>query len=119
MATHAEQALSFSPVQAIEYVVDCAAPHALPSQQNVSEWTGQNNFAQVYATRGRLMVDIARAWNSPGVERIQLVRHATGEADRAQAIALVVPARPQGAAWQAHVPERRCPLAGPPPLRSS
>lgn len=93
-AAHAGQARSLPAVQAIEYVVDCATPRALPSQQDVSEWTGQNNFAQVYATRGRLMADIARACHSPGVERVQLVRHATGETDRAHAIALVVPPSP-------------------------
>jgi hypothetical protein len=58
--------------QAIRFVFDCQQ-RSLPSQRLVGEWTGQHNFSQVYDTRERLMGDVARACNKPGVEHINLV----------------------------------------------
>ena len=58
--------------QAIRYVFDCQQ-RSLPSQRLVGEWTGQHNFSQVYDTRERLMGDVARACNTPGIEHINLV----------------------------------------------
>lgn len=61
-------------VQAVQYVFDCTAPRALPTQREVGEWTGQNNFAQVYETRQKLMAEVTRACNRAGIEQVQLVR---------------------------------------------
>lgn len=58
--------------QAIRYVFDCQR-RSLPSQRLVGEWTGQHNFSQVYATRERLMGDVARTCSTPGVEHVNLV----------------------------------------------
>lgn len=58
--------------QAILHVFACER-RTLPSQRLVGEWTGQYNFAQVYATRARLMGDVARACNKPGAEHVNLV----------------------------------------------
>jgi hypothetical protein len=61
------------PVRAVDYVVECQAPRRLPTQAQVGEWTGQRNFSQVYATRERLMGDLARACRRPGIEQVRLV----------------------------------------------
>lgn len=65
---------SFPAVQAktVLYVANCDH-RSLPSQRAVGEWTGQNNFGQVYATRARLMGDISRACMKPGIKRVNLV----------------------------------------------
>ncbi|MEO8367492.1 MAG: hypothetical protein ABI538_14965 [Pseudoxanthomonas sp.] len=57
---------------AILQAFDCDA-RTLPSQRLVGAWTGQNNFAQVYATRERLMSEVGRACQRPGVEQVNLV----------------------------------------------
>ena len=63
---------SLPAVQAVRFVADCAHP-ALPRQREVADWTGLDNFGQVYAARGRLMLGIARACQAPGVERVRVV----------------------------------------------
>lgn len=54
------------------HIFDCSAP-MLPTQREVGEWTGQQNFGQVYATRARLMVEVGRACQRPGATRVNLV----------------------------------------------
>ncbi len=63
---------SLPAVQAVRFVADCAHP-VLPEQREVADWTGLDNFGQVYAARGRLMLGIARACQAPGVERVRVV----------------------------------------------
>lgn len=58
--------------QPIQHVFDCGR-RTLPTQRQVGEWTGQHNFSQVYATRARLMGDVARYCKKPGVEQVNLV----------------------------------------------
>lgn len=53
-------------------VIDCAKP-ALPSQREVGELTGQDNFSQVYATRARLMAEAHRTCQREGITRVRLV----------------------------------------------
>jgi hypothetical protein len=62
--------------QVMPYTVDCRAPRRLPSQHDVAEWAGQQNVAQVYATRQRLMADIGRACRNAGTESVRLTRDA-------------------------------------------
>lgn len=86
-AAIAGEAQSLPQVQAVQYVFDCRV-RALPSQREVGEWTGQYNFAQVYATRQRLMAEVGRACNKVGVERVNLVMQVPADAGaRASAIA--------------------------------
>ena len=82
-AAFAGEAQPLPQVQAVQYVFDCTAPRALPSQREVGEWTGQHNFAQVYETRQKLMAEVARACNRAGIEQVQLVREQPATADRA------------------------------------
>lgn len=87
-AAIAGEAQSLPQVQAVQYVFDCRAPRALPSQREVGEWTGQYNFAQVYDTRRKLMATVARACNKAGIERVNLVMQApAGDADRTRTVA--------------------------------
>lgn len=80
---------SLPQVQAIRYVFDCQA-RALPSQREVGEWAGQHNFAQVYATRQKLMAEVARACNKHGIERVGLVLQVpVREANREQRLAQI------------------------------
>jgi hypothetical protein len=67
-SVHATEATAGEPA----IVVDCAKP-ALPSQREVGEMTGQNNYSQVYATRARLMSEVRRACQREGITRVQLV----------------------------------------------
>lgn len=60
------------PIQVAPYVADCARP-SLPTQRQVGEWTGLQNFGQVYAARERLMADIGRACRRPGVGHVKVV----------------------------------------------
>lgn len=59
--------------RAVLQVIDCEN-RVLPSQREVGEWTGQHNFSQVYATRQRLMGDVARACHKPGIGQVLLVQ---------------------------------------------
>lgn len=52
-------------------MIDCARP-ALPGQREVGELTGQANFSQVYVTRARLMAEVRRACQRPGITRVML-----------------------------------------------
>lgn len=56
-----------APAPALSF--DCAVP-VLPSQRAVGELTGQNNVAQVYATRTRLMAEVKRACQRSGTTRV-------------------------------------------------
>lgn len=71
-AATAGETQSLPQVQAVQYVFDCQV-RALPSQRQVGEWTGQHNFSQVYATRQKLMAEVARACNKTGIERVNVV----------------------------------------------
>lgn len=73
----AQEGLSTLPsVEVSGYVADCAHP-SLPSQRRVGEWTGLQNFGQVYAARERLMAGIGRVCQRPGVGRVQVVMQAS------------------------------------------
>ena len=84
LAAGASQAAEDSPVQALEpiqvtepapivrLVFDCNA-RTLPSQRLVGEALGQHNFSQVYDSRARLMAEVGRACQRPGIERVGLV----------------------------------------------
>jgi hypothetical protein len=72
-ASAGEPLPSLPPVQAVHQVFDCRAPRSLPPQAAVGEWLGLHNVGQVYAARGRLMGDVARACRKPGVARVDLV----------------------------------------------
>lgn len=54
----------------------CEAP-TLPTQREVGEALGQHNFSQVYASRARLMNEVGRACQGPGVERVDVVLQQT------------------------------------------
>lgn len=76
---------------AIRHTFDCD-DRSLPKQADVAEWTGQRNFAQVYASRARLMGEVARACKGDGIEQVNLVlerRQMPG--DRQQWVAHVEP----------------------------
>lgn len=60
--------------QAVQYVFDCQAKRALPSQREIGEWAGQHSFAQVYDTRQKLMAVVGRACLKAGVRQVRLVR---------------------------------------------
>lgn len=75
-------------VKAVLYTVDCV-DRAPPSQREVGDWTGQYNLGQVYDTRERLMGDVARACQRPGVGAVQLVRDAGSPPEDGRAIAVV------------------------------
>lgn len=81
------------PVQAgALFVADCASPR-LPSQRQVGEWTGLHNFGQVYGARGRLMVDIGRACQRPGVGHVQVVFENGRRPDTGHRVAVAFDAR--------------------------
>ena len=71
------------PVQATLYAFDCVE-RVPPTQREVGEWTGQHNLGQVYATRQRLMSDVARACLRPGVGEVLLVNDPGREAPAGQ-----------------------------------
>lgn len=54
-------------------VIDCAHP-ALPSQREVGELLGQDNFSQVYDSRRALMAETHRACHRAGVRYARLTR---------------------------------------------
>ena len=58
--------------EAVFHVAECAR-RVLPSQRTVGEWTGQDNFSQVYDTRLRLMAEIGHACRQDGVDHVQVV----------------------------------------------
>lgn len=66
------QSLPAVQAEAVLYVADCEH-RVLPTQREVGEWTGQHNFSQVYDTRLRLMAEIGRSCQEPGIEQVQLV----------------------------------------------
>lgn len=72
LAQEAPQSLPAVRVDAVHHVFDCQ-DRGLPPQRAVGEWTGQHNFSQVYATRQRLMGEVARACNRPGIGEVNLV----------------------------------------------
>lgn len=75
------------PVQATQFVVDCERM-AMPSQRQVGEWTGLQNFGQVYHARLQLVARIGHACRRPGIDRVQVVTNAVPDAaDRALAVA--------------------------------
>lgn len=79
---HAQEPVQPLPTaQAPQHVVDCAQ-RSLPSQREVGGWTGQSNFSQVYATRARLMGEVGRACQKPGVRTVELVVAPDGRSPR-------------------------------------
>ena len=60
------------PVQAVLQVVDCV-DRAPPLQREVAGWTGQHNAGQAWATRQRLMAEVARACRREGIGEVWLV----------------------------------------------
>lgn len=66
-------AQSLPQVRAVRYVFDCQTPHALPSQRQVGEWTGQRNFSQVYASRQQLMAQVGRLCRKDGIGQVHVV----------------------------------------------
>jgi hypothetical protein len=68
-------------VDATLHVFTCAAL-SRPSQAQVAAWSGQSNQGQVYATRERLMTDVARLCKKPSVGAVHVVsRQAPADAD--------------------------------------
>ncbi len=74
-------------VEAVVYVADCAE-RSLPSQRQVGEWTGQDNFSQVYATRQQLMAGIGRACRKDGIGQVRVLSVATPVARELHPIAV-------------------------------
>ena len=73
MPAAAESTLQvLQPVQAVRVVVDCEV-RTLPSLRVIGEMLGQNNSGQIYASRARLMSEVGRACQRPGIERVGLV----------------------------------------------
>ena len=75
LAAAAAPAQEPPPLPAIEvsgYVADCSHP-TLPTQRQVGEWTGLQNFGAVYDAREQLMADIATACRRPGVANVHVV----------------------------------------------
>lgn len=62
--------------QPIPFVVQCAHP-VLPTQADVARFTGVDNFAQLYATRTRLMQQAGRECRR-GVAQVTLVMQQAG-----------------------------------------
>lgn len=56
-------------------VVDCTS-RSLPKQSDIGDLLGQHNSGQVYASRTRLMGEIARACHKPGAQQVVLVPEA-------------------------------------------
>ena len=65
-------ATTLPPIQVTQYVADCSHP-ILPTQRQVGEWTGLQNFGAVYDAREQLMADIATACRRPGVANVHVV----------------------------------------------
>jgi hypothetical protein len=84
-----EDLASLPPIQVTQYMSDCARP-SLPTQRQVSEWTGLQNFGQVYDARERLMADIAQACQRPGVGRVQVVLQAEPRKESERRVAMGV-----------------------------
>lgn len=75
-----------------QFVADCAHPN-LPTQRQVGEWTGLHNLGQVYAARERLMAEIGRACQRPGVGRVQVVMHPNPAQGEPRFVAIALQAR--------------------------
>lgn len=58
---------------ATSVVIDCANP-ALPSQREVGELLGQDNFSQIYDSRRALMAEAHRACHRKGARYARLMR---------------------------------------------
>lgn len=79
-------------VDATLHVFSCAAL-SRPSQAEVAAWSGQTNQGQVYATRERLMTDVARLCKKPRVGAVHLVSRASvsGEGRSGSWVAMAKP----------------------------
>ena len=91
LAASAQEPALLDTVQ-VHYIVDCAQ-RTLPSQQQVSDWTGEANFSQVYALRQRLMGQVAQACQRPGIGRVQVVMRADPQQAAERRLAVAVDAR--------------------------
>lgn len=79
-------------VDATLHVFACGAL-TRPSQAEVAAWSGQTNQGQVYATRERLMTDVARLCKKPRVGQVHLVSRApvSGAAGSTSWVAMAKP----------------------------
>lgn len=62
-----------APIRAAALLSFQCEARVLPTQREVGEALGQNNFSQVYASRARLMSEVGRACQRRGVERVDVV----------------------------------------------
>jgi hypothetical protein len=62
-----------APIRAAALLSFNCEARMLPSQREVGEALGQHNFSQVYDSRARLMGEVGRACQRPGIERVDLV----------------------------------------------
>lgn len=76
-ARAAETPTALPAIDATLHVFTCATL-TRPSQAEVAAWSGQTNQGQVYATRERLMTDVARLCKKPSVGQVHLVQRAEG-----------------------------------------
>lgn len=83
-----------TPIRAVLLSLECQG-RALPSQREVGEALDQYNFSQVYASRARLMSEVARACQRPGAERVDVVWQppATARRDRRYVAMRAMPVR--------------------------
>ena len=91
-AVQGEDAPSLPPVRATGFVSECAR-RTLPSQRQVGEWTGLQNFGQVYAAREEVMADIGRACRKPGIGRVQVVTRPQPAREAQDLVAVALQAR--------------------------
>jgi len=71
--------------------LDCQSLHR-PTQREVSEWTGQHNFSQVYETRTRLMGQFIQACKRSGGAPVKVVlERGAPQARRAATVASAIP----------------------------
>ncbi|MDN5780679.1 MAG: hypothetical protein L0H23_01430 [Luteimonas sp.] len=80
---------SLPAVQVVRFVAGCAHP-VLPTQRDVADWTGLHNFGQAYAARGRLMAEIGRACQRPGISHVRVVMTADAAPDPSRRVARVL-----------------------------
>lgn len=59
------------PLRLTEIIVDCNA-RTLPSQSDVSNLLGIDNFSEAYAARTRLMAEVGRACKKAGSQQVRV-----------------------------------------------
>lgn len=82
-----------APIRAAALLSFSCEVRTLPTQREVGEALDQHNFSQVYASRARLMSEVGRACQRPGVERVDVVLQHSGPSQRdARYVALMATA---------------------------